>query len=625
MKKKILFLVVIIVCIFTIIMGSFSTKRNGVLAANPPVINNTQLQSGDLVLVSATPGSYEISYYLVGTTTSTADKFNKYNATSGYVSMKNGTYNIWAVDTNGNISSPYSFSVNTSCYDTGLTNITGDGTRELCGKIDYRGNVTNAVKKNETFSCADGYYLDTIATQQLKSDCTTSNYKFSTYNLSERYCKITYAYSCVKKQDNTQVTISSELSNLSLSNGSLTPSFASQTTSYAATVNASSVTINASLKDSNASYVAGYEPRTVNLNYGTNTFYIKVKGTNETTYTIKITRPKPSSETLSTDNKLRVLSISNTTISPSFNSNTNNYTASVGEEVGSVDITATLNDSKASFVTNYGPRTVNLVYGDNKIDIKVKSQSGSVRVYTVVVNRARPAEVVIPEPVPTSSALLESITLDNGKLDFESEVFDYNVTVENEVTNVIATVVPKNETDTVEINGGADLQVGSNELTIKVTSTDNSITNIYTIYIIRKEKEEEVSTNSLLKNLTIENHKIKFDAKKTEYTITLSQKETELNINAEVADEKSSISIEGNEKLTTGSQIKIRVLAESGAFTDYYIKVTGYQKSSNIFLTIFVVIIILAVLAYIILRILGYKIYFNLGAIKDYISNIFKK
>ena len=195
----------------------------------------------------------------------------------------------------------------------------------------------------------------------------------------------------------------------------------------------------------------------------------------------------------------------------------------------------------------------------------------------------------------------------------------------SDVLNVIPTVVAENENDKVEINGGTELQEGANELSIKVTSEDGSTSNTYTIYIIRKSNEEEVSTSSILKDLIIKNHKLKFDAKTLEYKIALNENETELDISAEAASEKASISIEGNEKLTTGSEIKIRVTAESGDYTDYYIKITGYKKKGNVFLTILVVLIIIVIGDYDVLRALRYNIYFNFEGLKNAISHTFAK
>lgn len=626
MKKIYLFLIGF-VCLFT----------TNVKALDLPKIDRAVSMGDDLVLVNASQGTYKISYYLVGQSTSEAVKFTS-SSLNPYVSVPNGNYYIWAVDEQGNKSQPYAVNITTSCNRTGLNNITGSGNITICGLIDYKGILAKQeYVLKEDFHCASGYYFNPINTQMISTTCKANELKFSMYNgIEKRFCKYEYHYECVKN-DTSSGAIASALASLSISSGQLSPSFASSTLNYSATTDASSITINASLKDSRASFVNGYGPRTVNLNYGKNKIEIKTKGSAISTYTLNITRTGSSStggntSSLSSNNQLKSLSVDNVSLSPGFKPVTNNYKATVENNVTSVTVRAELSDTKASFVNGYGPRTVLLGEGANIIRIKVKSQSGSVRVYNVAITRktgsGNDTETPTTPDTPTpseSKALLKSLTLDNGNIDFESGVFDYNVTVDNDVLNVIPTVVAENENDKVEINGGTELQEGANELSIKVTSEDGSTSNTYTIYIIRKSNEEEVSTSSILKDLIIKNHKLKFDAKTLEYKIALNENETELDISAEAASEKASISIEGNEKLTTGSEIKIRVTAESGDYTDYYIKITGYKKKGNVFLTILVVLIIIVIGAYAVLRALGYKIYFNFEGLKNAISNMFAK
>lgn len=626
MKKIYLFLIGF-VCLFT----------TSVKALDLPKIDRAVSMGDDLVLVNASQGTYKISYYLVGQSTSEAVKFTS-SSLNPYVSVPNGNYNIWAVDEQGNKSQPYAVNITTSCNRTGLNNITGSGNITICGLIDYKGNLAKQkYVLKEDFHCASGYDFNPINTQMISTTCKANELKFSMYNgIEKRFCKYEYHYECVKN-DTSSGAIASALASLSISSGQLSPSFASSTLNYSATTDASSITINASLKDSRASFVNGYGPRTVNLNYGKNKIEIKTKGSVISTYTLNITRTGSSStggntSNLSSNNQLKSLSVDNVSLSPRFKPVTNKYSATVENNVTSVTVRAELSDTKASFVNGYGPRTVLLGEGANIIRIKVKSQSGSVRVYNVTITRktgsGNDTETPTTPDTPTpseSKALLKSLTLDNGNIDFESSVFDYNVTVDNDVLNVIPTVVAENENDKVEINGGTELQEGANELSIKVTSEDGSTSNTYTIYIIRKSNEEEVSTSSILKDLIIKNHKLKFDAKTLEYKIALNENETELDISAEAASEKASISIEGNEKLTTGSEIKIRVTAESGDYTDYYIKITGYKKKGNVFLTILVVLIIIVIGAYAVLRALGYKIYFNFEGLKNAISNMFAK
>lgn len=583
----------------------------------------------------------------MGTSISNAIKYVS-SSTNAYLSMPNGTYTIWAVDTNGNTSAGYTITKDDgSCNMDGLSNVTGSGTIDMCGIMSSTGLYSNLTEGKTLVTCAPGYYLHTIQTEPISTTCRLSSLDFTPYGLQKRLCKNTYNYRCEKNTGNIVLNASSYLNSLSLSRGSISPAFDKTKFDYTATVSSSTsvVTVYASLLDSDASFVDGYEPRTVNLNYGENTIQIKVKGfalqeATESTYTIKITRTKSSGTggatvSKSSVNTLSNITLSNGTLSPKFNSNTNVYNVEVENDVDVLTVGATLTDNKSNFVNSYGPRNVHLNEGENNIYLKVKSEAGSVRVYRLIITRKK-ANNVEPEPTPTptpdptpeptpevSKALLSSLKLSEGKIDFESNVFDYNVTVGYDVTNVVATVELENDTDTVDIKGGESLEVGANELTITVTSSDGSVSNVYTIYIIKKEADADISGNSLLKSLVINGHAINFDPNVNEYNITIKKNETDVGIECVPDDSNASVTIEGNANLTTGSQIKIRVTAENGNYTDYLINVTGYQKKSNIIGTIFIVLLVILAIAYAILRALGYKIYFNLQGIKNFFSNLF--
>lgn len=616
-------------------------------AAKGPTIDSVENKDNDLIYVQATKGDYNISYYLMGTSISNAIKYVS-SSTNAYLSMPNGTYTIWAVDTNGNTSAGYTITKDDgSCNMDGLSNVTGSGTIDMCGIMSSTGLYSNLTEGKTLVTCAPGYYLHTIQTEPISTTCRLSSLDFTPYGLQKRLCKNTYNYRCEKNTGNIVLNASSYLNSLSLSRGSISPAFDKTKFDYTATVSSSTsvVTVYASLLDSDASFVDGYEPRTVNLNYGENTIQIKVKGfalqeATESTYTIKITRTKSSGTggatvSKSSVNTLSNITLSNGTLSPKFNSNTNVYNVEVENNVDVLTVGATLTDNKSSFVNSYGPRNVHLNEGENNVYLKVKSEAGSVRVYRLIITRKK-ANNVEPEPTPTptpdptpeptpevSKALLSSLKLSEGKIDFESNVFDYNVTVGYDVTNVVATVELENDTDTVDIKGGESLEVGANELTITVTSSDGSVSNVYTIYIIKKEADADISGNSLLKSLVINGHAINFDPNVNEYNITIKKNETDVGIECVPDDSNASVTIEGNANLTTGSQIKIRVTAENGNYTDYLINVTGYQKKSNIIGTIFIVLLVILAIAYAILRALGYKIYFNLQGIKNFFSNLF--
>ena len=203
------------------------------------------------------------------------------------------------------------------------------------------------------------------------------------------------------------------LGSLSLSNGTLTPTFNANTTNYSATINASNVTINAT-KGDNYQTISG--TGTKNLNYGNNKFNIVVTSESgaKKTYTINITRP----DNRSSNNNLKSLSIDKGNIS--FNKNTLNYNVNVDSNVTSIKINASIEDSKASFVSGYNPRTVNLNYGNNAIQIKVKAENQSIKTYTINVNR---------KDNRSNNNYLSNITLDQGNISFDKNTLSYNTSV----------------------------------------------------------------------------------------------------------------------------------------------------------------------------------------------------
>lgn len=169
------------------------------------------------------------------------------------------------------------------------------------------------------------------------------------------------------------------LSNITLSTGTLVPNFSSDVLKYSATVNVSELTISATATDSSAT-ISG-DVGKVTLKYGINTFKINVtsEAGNVKIYTIEITR----SDGRSNDNSLKSLKIDGNEIE--LEDDVFNYSYEVEKGTEEVKIDAEVNNQKATFVENYGSRTVTLEDGKAKIEIKVKAENGEVKTYTISV------------------------------------------------------------------------------------------------------------------------------------------------------------------------------------------------------------------------------------------------
>lgn len=86
----------------------------------------------------------------------------------------------------------------------------------------------------------------------------------------------------------------------------------------------------------------------------------------------------------SPNNWLSALSVSGCTLTPTFTGGTTDYSIIVGNEVGSVSVSASTVNARAGMT---GTGTVNLTVGTNQVPITVTAQNGTTRTYTVTIVR----------------------------------------------------------------------------------------------------------------------------------------------------------------------------------------------------------------------------------------------
>ena len=133
-------------------------------------------------------------------------------------------------------------------------------------------------------------------------------------------------------------------------------------------------------------------------------------------------------------NTLSSLTISG--ISFNFSEDNTNYQLETTET--SVTISATAKDSKATVTGDIG--TKNLNYGGNNFSIKVTSESGDVKTYTI--NITRPDN-------RSKENYLTSFAFSNYNIDFTKDKTDYNITLENKISKL---GICKNEDNTLCIS-----------------------------------------------------------------------------------------------------------------------------------------------------------------------------
>jgi len=171
------------------------------------------------------------------------------------------------------------------------------------------------------------------------------------------------------------------LASLSLSDGTLSPGFASSGTSYTATVPnyVTSEIVTATPEDNSAIVnITGAD----SLSVGDNTITVTVTAADGVTtmvYIVVVTR-MPSSNA-----NLADLLLSSGTLSPMFEPEFTNYTATVPQDVTTETITPVLSDSTATFVVTGGNP---LVPGPNMMTVTIIAQDGTTTdSYSILVNR----------------------------------------------------------------------------------------------------------------------------------------------------------------------------------------------------------------------------------------------
>lgn len=564
------------------------------------------------------------------------------------ISVKNGTYTFYAVSSrmqDGIPSKTISNKVITSsCSDQSKTGQTGSGTVERCFIIDANGSY-KAASSATVASCANGYTL--------KLDVAPNGNGCQGVAVQAgklRYCKVVFAYSCTKT-----VTTAGSLSGLSVTGFNISPAFSAGQYYYAVDVasGTTSVQINATAA-SGSTLVDGYGSRTVNVNVGETVAEVRVSSSGGTsTYFITFRRPSASSGSTTpsnpgggggvqtpaapkdTDNTLKRITVDKGELTPSFSPTVNYYDVEVEGDVEKIGVGADLNSSKATFVEGYAPRNVDLNPGQNKITLKVRSEAGVLNVYTINVNKKGGGSCDLPaEKMPYLKDILigdqTEDDMDEDELenlrpgvkvpDFAPEEFNYTFDIPYEYEDLPIEALVQTEGDTVEIEGNKNLEVNE-EREIKITVTDKECPDTvieYTLTVTRLPSEI-LSSKIVVEDITIESKKYKkefydidFEQSKKNYYITVNKGETGLKFDVETGENGETVKVIEPDKFGKGASYTIKVSSADGSDeAEYTIKISKVKSGASSILLIILIILIVLVLIYVVLRLMGYRIYFN--------------
>lgn len=621
----------------------------------------------DLVIVKS-EGNV-VGYYYNNSPDINSAKYTSTTASVFYASVKNGVYYFWVNGsgvTTGNVK-PVMYAkgvkISTSCTNQKVNKCTKSGLVERCF-IYSGGSKVSAEIKGDLVVPADGYKIKTLKVNT--NNCSNISLTVGNQKLEKRYCKIVYAYECVKDNGggggsvddcttnpnkpgcqsqctgcactNTCATVP-YLTGLSVSPGVLSPAFNTKTVAYKVVVggDVDKITINAVGSRGNAAgNITG--TGTYQLSVGSQKFKISISNNAATIdYEVEVVREDNKSK----DNKLSGIQVSVGELSPPFDPEVDMYDVEVENDVTSINIAANVRDPKARFVDNLGPRRVDLMEGVNQVQLKVMAENGDINVYNVMVNRKSLDLCAIHSK---EKALLREIVFTTSNKDIEEmpvikdisddQFYFPNITIPFETTGLQVQAATVTEGDTYVVNGLDKSFVPGvpNDIEIVVTSAEcPSITKTYTLNVT---KEEEVikDGDATLARLTVVNHdEFKFKQEENNYTIKLKKKEKSIKVQATPNSDTTvclddSTDEKGNPRsLVVGSVVTIKCEAEDGTSEVYTIKVTAVQKSANAFLVVLIVIIIILLLIYLVLRLLGYKIIINSEVIGNFFRGIGEK
>lgn len=289
------------------------------------------------------------------------------------------------------------------------------------------------------------------------------------------------------------------LSDLSISPGTLSPTFSTDTATYTVELeySISSITVTpesddakATVKVEDITVTSGNASGAITLDIGENIINVIVTAEDQITtkkYTIVATRLEYANADLS------ALTLSSINLTPIFSTEITNYTAYVSQSVSSITVTpvtlktvATVKVNNVTVTSGTVSDPIALTPGGNTINIDVTNGT-STKNYKVVVTKLTGA-----------NALLSYIDVSFTELSplFTSNTENYTSKVLSSIESITVIPIVSDSSSTVTVNGTAvisgkpsdpiSLDFGENTVTLIVTAED-STTETYEIIITREQ------------------------------------------------------------------------------------------------------------------------------------------
>jgi len=365
--------------------------------------------------------------------------------------------------------------------------------------------------------------------------------------------------------------VNSNLTAITLSQGTLSPAFTYNTNFYSANVSysASSITATPTASDpaatisvNSTAVTSGAASGPIPLLVGANSISIAVNDGSDpvNTYAVTVYRAPSPNDTLS------ALTVSSGSLNPAFAGGTLNYTDSLANSVTSISVTPTAADPGARIYVSgtavasgatAGPFT--LAAGSNTIPIFVVAPDNShSQSYTITVNRAG-----------SNNDNLASIGLNAGTLSpaFSATTTSYTDSVPNSVNPITITPVASDRDATITVDGvlittrypSVEITtfVGNTIITVVVKSSDGTASKTYTITVTRAG-----TNNDNLTALRVSAGALSpaFSPTTTSYTLNVPLTVSSTTVTAALSDGEATIQINGVAVLSGAKSAPINLL-----------------------------------------------------------------
>ncbi len=273
---------------------------------------------------------------------------------------------------------------------------------------------------------------------------------------------------------------------------------------------------------------------------------------------------------LSSNNKLKSLSIDKGVLDPRFDPDEIAYNVDLPAGTNQIQITAIKSEESQTITGIPSDGIVALKAGRNTIKVAVTAEDGSIRTYYIFVNVKS----------DNSSNELTSLIVDKGELKpaFDSKQKLYTVDLDETEDSITISATGNNK---ITGDGKKNLDVGVN--VFEIVSTDNDGNeNVYRV-VVNRGSVASPSPNLIYLQVDGYNLNETFDKDTLNYTMNVYDDVNSLDVIAIPEDKNATVTITGNTNMVFGENIiTISVTDQNSARKDYTIKVSvGNNKLAS--------------------------------------------